>query len=426
MGLKKIVRNEIVKNVLTLFSGSSLAQLIPFLIYPVLSRLYTPAEFGTLALFANLMMILSIFATAKYEQAIMLPVKNSSAINITGFCLLLITGFWIFTMLVFLFFGCNIVSLFGDSGLYPWIYLLPFSVAFHSVFQVMTLILNRQKHFRSMALSRVLQSLSSSGVKLGGGFLQVGRGGLIVGTTIGHFFSAAFLFIRFYINNKNWLSLISLKRMREQIIRYIYFPKYVMLHALSSTVSAALPIIFFTRFFSSEEAGLYAMGYSIVFIPLSLFSAAIEQVLYQDLSMKFNSEKELTPLMKDTAKTIIFIAIIPFLLLFAFAPFAFEFLLGGDWAVSGVYVRIILPWLFMAFLTSPLSFIPKIFGRQKKAMFIELISFVFRVAALSAGIYYNSLQTGLILYVLVSFIMVSYSLFWYFRLANNHDKEINL
>ncbi len=409
-----------------MFSGSTLAQLVPFLIYPVLSRLYDPADFGTLALFTNLMIILSVFATGKYEQAIMLPARNVNAINITGLCLLLITFFCLLTMAISFFFGRRIAEGMGDPGLYPWVYLIPFSIAFYSVYQVMNSMLNRQKRYRSMAASRVVQSIGSSGVKLGGGFLKAGHGGLITGAVFGQMISAGFLFFRFCNNNKDWLKLVSLKGIKQQVKDYIFFPKYHMLHVLSNSVSVGLPVFFFTRFFSTHQTGLYSMGYNVAFVPLSLFAAALGQVLYQELSERYNSKQKLTPLLYDTIKTLLLISVIPFVLVMIFAPAIFGFVLGPEWETSGTFLRIILPWLFMVFLTSPLSFIPYVFMKQKKAMLIELISFVLRFAALSAGVYYNSLETALILYSIISFAMVAYCFFWFMRLTAGHDKELNV
>ena len=421
---KKIFKNDIVQNVLMLFSGSTLAQVIPFLIYPVLSRLYTPDAFGTLGLFSNMVMIFSVFATGKYELAIMLPSRNVNAINITGFCLMLIAAFWFITMLITIFFGKSISYTLGDPNLYPWIYLLPFSIAFFSVFHVMTSILNRHKIYRSMAVSKIVQSLSSSGVKLGGGFFQVGGGGLIAGTLFGQMMSAIFLFARFQLNNKKWLRLLSISRIKEMLIKYIFFPKFTMFHILCNSISAGLPIFAFSRYFSTHQAGLYSLGYSMVFIPLSLFSVSVEQVLYQNISVKVNSNQKIMPLLKDTIKTIVLLVIIPFIVVFVFAPTIFGFLFGPEWYESGVLVQIILPWLLIAFLASPLSFLPNIFGKQKKAMFIEIISFVLKLAALSIGVYYSSLKTGLVLFSAASFLIAGYCLIWYFRLAYIHDNKL--
>ncbi len=407
-----------------LFSGSTLAQIIPFLIYPLLSRLYTPEEFGTLALFSNLVVILSVFATGKYELAIMLPSKNVNAINITGFCLMLITAFWVFTMLITLLFGKSISYALGDPNLYPWIYLLPFSIAFFSVFHVMTSILNRQKSYRTMASSKIVQGLSSSGVKLGGGLLQAGGGGLIAGTMAGQVLSSIFLFLRYNFNNKRWQKLLSARRIKELIIKYRFFPKFTMLHFLSNSISAGLPIFVFARFFSTHQAGLYSLGYSMVFVPFSLFSLAVEQVLYQDISSKVNSNQKIIPLVRDTLKTITALAIIPFIVLFAFAPSIFGFLFGSDWIDSGFYVQIITPWLLIAFLASPLSFLPNIFRKQKTAMIIEFVSFALKLAALSAGVFYSSIKMVLILFSTASFIIAGYCLVWYIWLAYIYDKKL--
>ena len=39
------------KNVLTLMTGTTVAQAIPIAISPILTRIYTPSDFGLLALF---------------------------------------------------------------------------------------------------------------------------------------------------------------------------------------------------------------------------------------------------------------------------------------------------------------------------------------------------------------------------------------
>ncbi len=422
---KKIFGNEVFKNIMTLFSGSTLAQLIPFLIYPLLSRLYTPEEFGTLALFSSLMVILSIFSTLKYDLAIMLPEEKGKAINIAGFCLFFIGVFWVLISVIVLIFGNQITQILGDEGLYPWIYLLPFSVVFFSSFQVLTAVMNRQKSYTAMATSRVLQSITASGTKLSGGFLKFGSVGLIIGSVFGHLVSSAYLFIRFIKSNKNWLKIISKRTIKEQLIKYNRFPKFSMLHFLFNSLSAALPIFIFTRFFTGHDTGLYSMSYNLIFIPVSLFSGAVGQVLYQNISEKFNLKQRLTPLVKDTTITIALVFLIPFAVLFVFSPAILGFVLGEEWSTSGEYQRIILPWLFMVLLSAPLSFIPNIFGRQKKTMLIEFVSFVFRFIALYVGAYFNDILLGLVLFSIVSFTKVSYYTYWCFYLLISFDKKIS-
>lgn len=71
--LKNYFKSEFNKNVTTLFTGTVIAQAIPIAISPILSRLYSPDEFGVWALYVSLVMFFSVFSTGRYQFAIMLP-----------------------------------------------------------------------------------------------------------------------------------------------------------------------------------------------------------------------------------------------------------------------------------------------------------------------------------------------------------------
>ena len=70
--LKKINENKFLKNLTTLFIGSSLAQIIPLIFYPLMTRIYTPADFGLFAYISAISAVLVTFATGKYEMSILI------------------------------------------------------------------------------------------------------------------------------------------------------------------------------------------------------------------------------------------------------------------------------------------------------------------------------------------------------------------
>ncbi|OYT14961.1 MAG: hypothetical protein B7C24_15535 [Bacteroidetes bacterium 4572_77] len=74
--------SEFRKNFLSLFTGTAAAQAIPFLLEPVISRLFLPQEFGVFELYVAFVTIIGSIATLRYEMAIVLPAKNSNAFNI--------------------------------------------------------------------------------------------------------------------------------------------------------------------------------------------------------------------------------------------------------------------------------------------------------------------------------------------------------
>ena len=75
-------KSEFSRNVLTLMTGTTIAQAIPIAISPILTRIYTPEDFGLFAIFIAITSIFGSMANGRYELAIMLPTKDEDAINI--------------------------------------------------------------------------------------------------------------------------------------------------------------------------------------------------------------------------------------------------------------------------------------------------------------------------------------------------------
>ena len=90
---KFCMQGDFIKNTFFLISGAGLSQLIPFVFSPILTRLYTPEDFGRLAIYMACCSIFSIVSTGLYEMSIMLPKADKKAINILGFICLLSLGF---------------------------------------------------------------------------------------------------------------------------------------------------------------------------------------------------------------------------------------------------------------------------------------------------------------------------------------------
>ena len=75
--LKKFIpKSSYARNVITLMTGTGLAQAIPIAISPILTRLYSPEDFGTFGLYMAIVTIASVLVTGRYELAILLP-KNA-------------------------------------------------------------------------------------------------------------------------------------------------------------------------------------------------------------------------------------------------------------------------------------------------------------------------------------------------------------
>jgi len=76
-------KSEFSRNVLTPMTGTTITQAIPIAISPILTRIYTPEDFGVLALFVAITAIFGGIANGRYELATMLPKKDKYGIGKT-------------------------------------------------------------------------------------------------------------------------------------------------------------------------------------------------------------------------------------------------------------------------------------------------------------------------------------------------------
>jgi len=83
--LTKLFKNKLFKNFAILMTGTGLAQLMPELTSPVLTRLYSQEDFGLFATYAAIVSVLTILATAQYDIAIMMPKNKRIAFNLLVF-----------------------------------------------------------------------------------------------------------------------------------------------------------------------------------------------------------------------------------------------------------------------------------------------------------------------------------------------------
>ncbi|MEY8878098.1 MAG: polysaccharide biosynthesis protein, partial [Leptothrix sp. (in: b-proteobacteria)] len=77
---------------LTLLAGGALAQALPLLLGPWLTRLYSPEVYGRYQLFASVAANLAVVACARYEFALPLARDAAEARALRGLCLRILFG----------------------------------------------------------------------------------------------------------------------------------------------------------------------------------------------------------------------------------------------------------------------------------------------------------------------------------------------
>ena len=103
--LKRLnMKSDFVRHVVTLMTGTAVAQAIPIAMSPILTRIYTPEDFGLFALYMSTSALLAEVATGRYELAIMLPKKDEDARDIFVLSVMIATILSFLSFLVVFFF----------------------------------------------------------------------------------------------------------------------------------------------------------------------------------------------------------------------------------------------------------------------------------------------------------------------------------
>lgn len=404
-------KSDFSRNILTLMTGTTIAQAIPIAISPILTRIYTPEDFGIFAFYIAISSIFGSIATGRYELAIMLPRKDEDAINIFALGFIITLMISLVLLILILVFNEHLTYILRNEEISMWLYFIPITVFFTGLWNLLNYFNNRRKKYKDIANAIILKSIMMVIIQLSVGFFKQGAMGLISGQIFSQFIANTKL-IKNIIKDKILLSSIQKVKIIFFAKKYRNFPKFQAPHALLNTFSSNIPIYMFSIFFNSIVVGLYTLSTRIVLTPLMILAGASAKVYNQKVSELYNNKEDSYGFTLKLLITLFKKIIIPFLIIVIFAPEFFGFLFGVQWIDAGLYTQILSPWLLMVFFASSIAFIPSLLDLQKQALQLEIIYTLLRLLAFSIGIYYHNIYVALGLFSFVGFLMLSYNMHW--------------
>lgn len=401
-------------NVLTLMTGTSVSQAIPLLISPVLTRCYSPEDFGAFAVFTAVVSSVAVISTARYELAIMLPDSDEDSLHLLLLSIGIVLVFSALTFLAILLFQDGVSSLVKLER--KWLYIVPLVLLIVGWSQAFTVWLNRKGRYRTLTLNRVFQSSVTAALSVGMGFGGFRSIGLIAASIIGQAVAAGELCRQVWFDAKGKREIWAKNKFRTVAKRYDKFPKYDIPSAFLNVFSGQIPIMLLGSYFGGVTVGFYALTVRAAKAPSALIANSILEVFKQRASNDFNKYGNCRNIYVKTLITLVILAIIPTLLLLFASPFLFSFIFGDKWVISGKYAQIMAVMFFFNFVASPLSYIFFVAERQFYNLIWQIFLFVFTISSISLGAYFNDVELSLILYSLsysilyIVYMVVSYKL----------------
>lgn len=392
---KLLPKKRFARNVSVLAGGTAASQAIVVLASPLLTRLYTPDDFGLLAVYSGLLGILSVVASLRYQLAIPLPNSDEEAASIVVLSLLIVIGTTMFTALGTIFFGEAIAQALNTPMLAPYFWLLPLGLLLAGVYQVLSYWAVRIKAFPAIARTRLTQSVSMIVVQIGG--YSIGTIALLIGKVLGQ--SAGTSSLAALAINTRWSTFRSVRlvNVRLSMRRYKRFPLYSSWAGLFNSAGTQLPPILFAALFSPGAAGIYMLAHRVLAMPMQLLGSAIANVFLSS-APEARRNGQLASIVSDIHTMLAYVAMPPALILLLAGPDLFAIFFGEHWRQAGSFAQWMAPWIYLQFITSPLSILFSVLERQIQGLAFQAILLISRVGSLLVGGILGQLQLAIALY----------------------------
>ncbi|MBN2214918.1 MAG: oligosaccharide flippase family protein [Bacteroidales bacterium] len=363
-----LIRNigsEFRRNVFTQFTGSSISQLIPFLIAPLLTRLFSPDDYGVLALFTSTSLLIGNIATLQYDQAIILPKEEKDAINLMALSFYLVTLISILSLIIIVIFQKSIANLMNNQKMLSWLIYIPLSVFLIGSFRLLNSWATRKKQFKRIAFRTIAQSSTTASSKVFFGLIKIAPGGLIIGTLIGQFTSTIYFIYQIIISDKIKIQNVTINGIKSNCKKYKNFPIYTNWQSFFNMFSNTSSHYIISNIYGAAILGWYSFTFGLLLRPLSLFGQSVSNVFYAKIADTYNKGEDIWPIAKKILYRLLLIGISVFLPIMIFGDHIFVILFGHEWLNAGKYAQLLSPWLFAKFIFSPISTIPNVIHKQK-------------------------------------------------------------
>lgn len=355
--------NVFLKALAVLVGGSAIAQVINFVFQPIITRLYTPADFGIYGLFISTVSILLITATLAYEQSIAAS-KDPDEAQSLMFGTIYISAILSVAMFVMILILYNQIIDVFRLGKAQWLYFLPLNVFTTNLYAVVTSYNYRLGKHKDLATSAVRRVVALNGFQILLYYLGLGYLGLVIGQTIGLVFGISKLARNILEGN---ISFSNAKR--EIVIQTLknnkQYPAYLLPASFVDRLKKESITYIIFYLYSPLQLGLYALTERLLSLPMSLISDSIRKLLIVRLAGD-DYDPRLTRKFYLRLSLTMFIGIsLPFLVLYFYGGEIISLVFGSQWYAAGGYVRAMCLVYITNFIVYPLSGIAIVLNKQR-------------------------------------------------------------
>ncbi|GGA33442.1 lipopolysaccharide biosynthesis protein [Paenibacillus physcomitrellae] len=410
--LKRLLIDRFARNVAVLAGGTLLSQILIFAALPLLTRLYTPQEYGTYSMYLSIIGMLLMLVSCAYEYAITLPEDDRSASEIVRLCLLICISVCVLVLVVMVVLRRPLGRWLNEPDLPNYFVLFAVSLLASGFYQILSTWSVRKQHFRRLSRTKYTQSIGQIGGQLAFSLLHIGPVGLIAGDIVGRSGGLLPLWHQWrkdnaasrgtdpekrqaggpasvQISGQTVDSQAALKRagaaafiqrrlgwssLKEVAWRYRRFPQLSLASNVLNSIGIYLPTVLLAAFYGTSAAGLFALGQRILGAPMTLLVSAVRSVYLAESSEYMQKDpSRLAPLFRRTVLQMLVAGAAILILIVGIAPLVFAPLFGDEWSGSAGYIRLMSIMYLGQFVANAVGTTIDVMERQDLHLLREII-----------------------------------------------------
>lgn len=406
--IKNIVRLPLVKNTLKLSYSSAFMMFLPLVVTPILSRIYTPEDYGEWGVFSSLFYIVSAFMLLSYENTIVKTNEEDEVPNLVGLCLIVLAIVLIGLTTVFVLGWILNIPFFIDFPCFPYLVVV---LAFSGLYSIYTNLANRERQYNAMVVTGITNGLSQAVLRIMLGLVPIMAFGLIVGNVFAQVISTVLLICLLRKSRPRGLyKKMSFNGIKAAAVKYKKFPVFDAPARFIEFAVGSLATIILVGFWDKDTVGCLSMVMQFVLIPISIIGSAMANVFYKELAENSEEEGHISDVTLKAAKITSSIAFLPIAFLAFGGDHLLVLFLGDKWTVAGPMALCMSLFSVPVILSEPLLPVFRVLDRQEIRFRVNFLNFLLSLGVLLLLAYltkniYIALIGYSISYALLRFIM---------------------
>ena len=370
-------RGPLWASVAKVLSGTIAAQIINFAVAPIVSRIYTPEQFGDFATVGAISALVITIGSLKYELAIPIAESEEDAAGLTrlcmyiGACVACFCAAVIYVAVYTLTIDLQNVGAGVASGFVGMLTMLGVAI------QTAELRYVRANAYKALAWATVVQVIVQAVMQITLSSIISGPNGLLVGQVAGQ--TAALAWFLGWRKSCSAAatsgSTSEYKTLRMLAGKYARFPRYNFGAGLLNSAALQTPQLVVSAFFSPAVAGQFNLANRMIRLPVALVGKAVGSVYMGALSTRQYRSKNGKQIFVYFSGVLLAISFFAAAVLLFWGPDLFAGFFGPQWKMAGQIAAIMTPALMIILVASPLSQTLTIYGRQKTLLYWELWRF---------------------------------------------------